>query len=123
MLDLMQISRNHLEAAKEHLSKSDLIHMPTIWQAIRTTLSDMIFNKTIYIKEYQAHLVYEVQKSHTLGLRIANVIRVYVPKEHRGKGIATIMYDKIKENIVIGGANDRDKYRYIGSLYVIRENL
>ncbi len=124
MINPIQITLNHLEAAKEHIVKNDMLcGSPTFIQAARITLFDMVFNKTVYNEKYKAHLVYEVQKIPTLGIRLANVIRVYVPKEHRGKGVATLMYDEIKEKIVIGGANDSGKYESVGSIYIIRTSI
>ena len=118
---IWQITKNHYNAALEHIKANDIDHTPTMLQALRMTLYDLIFNKTIFIKEYNAHLVYEVLKVPTLGLRVANVIRIYVPKEHRGKGVASNMLDLIKEKTVISGKGKDDEE--IARLYRVRDNI
>lgn len=117
-----QITKNHYDAAIEHIESNGLNHKPTMFQAFRVTLHDILFNKTIYLSEYKSHLVYEVIKMPTLGIRMANVIRVYVPKEHRGKGAVSKMLDVAhkKEDVIISG---KGNYGEIGRLYVARTNI
>ncbi|MGD2065739.1 MAG: hypothetical protein PVI43_01035 [Candidatus Bathyarchaeota archaeon] len=119
---IWQITKNHYNAALEHIEKNDINHTPTMFQALKVTIYDLIFNHTIYIPEYKSHLVYEVVKMPTLGLRSANVIRIYVPKPHRGKGITSKMLDRVaeKEKIVISGEG---KYGEVGRLYLSRKSI
>ena len=58
----------------------------------------------------------------TLGSRVGNVIRVYVPKEHRGKGAVSKMLDiaHTKEKVIISG---KGKYGEVGRLHIARTYL
>ena len=120
ILKLLNITKSHYNVALEHITENKLIHTPTYFQALKITLHDTLFNKTIYDNKSKSHLVYEVVKMPTLGLRVANVIRIYVPKEYRGENIASSMLDKIKEKKVI---SSRGNYGEVGRLYVSRINL
>ena len=117
---IFQVTKNHYNAALEHIESSNIEHTPTIFQAFRITLYDLLFNKTIFLNEYKSHLVYEIVKNPALGIRVANVIRVYVPKEHRGKGVVSDMLDLIKEKTVISG---KGKYGEVGRLCIARANI
>jgi GNAT superfamily N-acetyltransferase len=118
---IWQITKNHYNAAIEHIENHNINHTPTLWQALRLTISDLILNKTIYIKKHKSHLVYEIVINPTLGIRVANIIRVYVPKEHRGKGIASLMIDKIPEKTIISGKGK--EHEEIARLYRVRANF
>jgi len=120
MINIFKITKNHLTAAKEHIKRENISHTPTLFQALRITLFDLFHNKTIYHKETNSHLVYEIVKVPTLGIRVANVIKIFVPKEHRGQGVASLMLDEIKENTVISG---KGKYGEVGRLYLSRTNI
>lgn len=114
------ITLNHYKSALEHIEKNHINHTPTIFEAFRVTIYDFLFNKTIFDKTTKSHLVYEIIKNPTLGIRVANVIRIYVPEHHRGKGIVSKMLDKIPEKIVISGEG---KHGEVGRLFVSRINI
>ena len=122
MISLWQITKNHKTVALEHAKDYGIEHTPTIFQALRMTVYDTLFNKVVFLKEYNSHLVYEVNKVPTLGMEVSNIIRMYVPKEHRGKGVNSLMIEKVKGKIVIG-TGEVSKYEEIGRVYVIRNYL
>lgn len=119
---IWQITKNHYNAAIEHIKNSSLDHTPTYFQAFRETIHDLIFHKTIYMPEFGSHLVYEVIKKPTLGARLGNVIKIYVPKEHRGKGVVSKMLDiaHTRESVIISSKGD---YGEVGRLFIARTNL
>ena len=119
---IYQITLNHYNAAVEHIKENNIpYHKPTMFQAFRITLYDLLFNKTIYNKKYKAHLVYEVIKYPTMGMRMANIIRIYVPKEHRGNGVASKLINSINEKYVISGKGE--DHEEVGRLYRVRTNI
>lgn len=117
---ITQITNNHLNAAKEHINKYAIEHTPTLLQALRMTIYDYCFNKVMFDERTGSHLVYEVIKVPTLGIRSANVIRMYVPKEFRGQGVVSSLLDKIPEKVVI---SSKGRYGEVGRLYVSRTVL
>ncbi len=131
-MNVIQIVINHYNAAVEHQEKAmesilgyDREFKTTMFQAIRLTVYDLLFNKTIYLKEYKSHLIYEVREIYTVGFRYAEMVRLYVPPEHRGKNIASKMLDMIPETFVIGHSTLPemiDKYHDIGSIFLLRSN-
>ncbi len=131
-MNIIQLVVNHYNAGVEHQANAmesipgyDREFKTTMFQAIRLTAYDLLFNKTIYLKEYKSHLIYEVKNIHTVGFRYAEMVRLYVPPEHRGKNIASKMLDMIPETFVIGHSTLPemiDKYHYIGSIFLLRSN-
>ena len=119
---IWQVTKNHYDAALEHIHKNKIDHTPTLLQAFRMTAYDMLFNKIVYLPEYKSHLVYEVIRVPTLGARLGNVIRIYVPKEHRGRGAVSKMLDIAHqtEDVIISG---KGKYGEVGRLQIARTNL
>ena len=117
---ICRITNNHYSAALEHKANHNIDHVPTKFQAFRMTIYDLLCNKTVYLEEYNSHLVYEIVKVPTLGLRTANVIRMYVPLYYRGTGITSVMLDMIPEDTVISGEG---KHGEVGRLYVSRTNI
>lgn len=115
-MNLIAITRGHYNAGLEHISIYNLNHNVTWWQAIITTITDLIFHKTIEVDG--AYVVYEIVKKRTIGSRLANVLSIYVPFEQRGQGVASQLLDMIPENVVISG---RGKYEKVGELYVARK--
>ena len=121
MYELYNITKNHYDVALEHIELNPTIkHTPTIFQALRMTITDLLLNNTIYDNKTKSHLVYEVIKVPTLGLRTANVIRMYVPKQHRGCGIMSKMLDSIPEHTVLSARGD---YGEVGRLCISRINI
>ena len=116
----IDIVRGHYDVAKEHCKNLELNHTPTIWQAIHTTILDIIYRKTIFDKETKSYLIYSVVNKPTMGIRAGYVYSMYTPPEHRGKGVMSKMLDSIPEKITL--AID-DKEDVVGRLYVIRTNI
>lgn len=122
-MNLIAIVRGHHLVAQEHIDNYGLKHKTTLWQAIRTTLHDIIHHKTIEING--AYVVYKVVRKYTLGIIISEVVSIYVPKSDRGNGKAGELLDLIPiKPTIMGIENDKKyKYRRVGTTYVVREDI
>ncbi len=120
----IDIVRGHYDVAKEHCKNLELNHTPTIWQAIYTTILDILYRKTIFDKETKSYLIYSVVNKPTMGIRAGYVYSMYTPPEHRGKGVMSKMLDSIPEKFTMALEEDNDKEieKYV-RLYVIRTNI
>lgn len=121
-MQIINFIKSKLEVAKEHIENYDINHTPTIMQAIHAALIDYILYNVIYDDETGAYLVYEVIRKPTLGIRVANITSIYVPKKHRFKGVASELINRIPENIVIGDtdAKNSKSYSHCGNIYRVR---
>lgn len=123
MINYFKIIKGHNKAAKEHIETYKLEHKTTILQAIILTLKDILRYRHIQIGD--AYLVYQPIYINTLGIRVARVLRVYVPKELRGQGIASEMRDMIPEKAVLEEMSNGKEanYRTVGVTCVVRSHL
>ena len=123
MINYIKIIKGHYLAAQEHIKTFSINHKVTYFQAAILTLKDIIRYKHIQIGD--SYLVYQPIHINTLGVKVATVIRVYVPKELRGMGIAHNLRDKIPEKVVIEEITyaDTTKYRTVGTTCVVRSHI
>lgn len=125
LVNYISIIEGHYKAAKEHVENYNLKHTPTIFQATILTIKDIIRYKHIQIGK--SYLVYDKFKINTLGITGCRIIRIYVPKEKRGNGIASKLKNKIKSDFVLEEMTDAEvtenKYTRVASTYVVRKNI
>ena len=117
-MNILAVIRGHYHAAKEHIEANNIVYTPTWFDAVATTLHDLIYYKTITIDD--SYVVYEVVKKRGMGLRAGLIISLYVPKHKRGNGIASRLLDAIPEKIVI---SDRGEHEEVGRLVICRKSV
>ena len=117
MNNYIKIVIGHHTVAKEHIENYGLTHKTTWMQAIRITVYDIIFNNTVYDKDTSSYIVYEINKVYTVGTEYALIVRMYVPKEHRGKKIISRLLDKIPYLTI----STKGDFGEVGKLYIARK--
>ena len=120
ILQSYHITIGHYNVAKEHISNDGLEHRVTMYQALLTTLSDYVFNKTLYCEESKSYIIYEKINKRTLGLKASLVVAMYTPKPFRGQGYISRLLDKIEGTAVVSKGEDSDE---VGRLYIRRKIL
>ncbi|RLC29537.1 MAG: hypothetical protein DRH37_07330 [Deltaproteobacteria bacterium] len=117
MIDIISVVKGHYLAGKEHCDNHNLPHKTTWLQAVLVTINDLFHYKTITLNG--SYVVYNVTDKKTIGIRVAEITSIYVPKSQRGKGIASVLLDLIPEKTVI---SDRGNYEEVGRLVLCRKN-
>lgn len=119
MDNYIKVIQGHYTAAVERMHEFN--HVPTIYQAILTTIIDIFtINRHHIVLDNGSFIVYEVIKKPLYGMKIAQVHSVYVPKALRGSGYCSKLLDMIPSEVVLCDiGHEEDK---IGSIYARKRN-
>ena len=117
-MNILAVAKGHYLVAKEHIENHSIKHTVTWLQVFRVMVTDFIKHKTITIG--RSYIIYNVINKPTLGIKVVDIVSIYVPKEDRGKGVASKLLDAVPYRPIIGDSSEA-KYRSIGNTKVIRE--
>lgn len=65
------------------------------------TLEDFLIRNVHYDKHTKSYVVYENVRKRTIGAELRLVTSIYVPPQHRNKGVASALLNHIHKDILI----------------------